>query len=166
MTMLFLLSIAMLLLYPFQPCQGSPCQDSPTFQEEYRGNYVPTVIKTKFGLQVVAPDTPYVAAAGQDTLYFIDTRFDAETAKHMKEQIERANIPNPDEYIAIDEIYATAEVKNYVTGETTFVFDPTYARLLFAKGINRHNPELQLPEYEPDGDSLVTYDLENTHEAD
>ncbi|KAJ5131879.1 hypothetical protein N7448_006037 [Penicillium atrosanguineum] len=139
-----------MLLNPFRPCEGSP-----TFQEEYRGNYVPTVIKTGNGLQVVAPDTPYVAAAGPDKLYFIDTRFDAETAKHVKEQIERATVPKPEEYIAIDEISATAELKNSVTGETTFV-------VLFAKGINRRNPELKLPEHEPAGDWLVTYDLEKT----
>ncbi|KAJ5796080.1 uncharacterized protein N7518_004620 [Penicillium psychrosexuale] len=138
-----------MLLNPFRPCEGSP-----TFQEEYRGSYVPAVINTGHGLQVVAPDTPYVAAAGKDKLYFIDTRFDAETAKHVKEQIEKATVPNPEEYIAIDEISATAEIKNSVTGETTFVFDPSYARVLFAKGINRRNPELKLPEHEPAGDWL------------
>jgi hypothetical protein len=137
--MLFLL-LATMLLNPFRPCEGSP-----TFQEEYRGNYVPKVIETEYGLQVVAPDTPYVAAAGQDKLYFIDTRFDTETAKHIKEQIEKATVTNMEEYIAIDEISATAELKNSVTGETTFVFDPPYARVLFAKGINRHNPALNLP---------------------
>ncbi|KAJ5307365.1 hypothetical protein N7476_008021 [Penicillium atrosanguineum] len=137
-----------MLLNPFRPCEGSP-----TFQEEYRGNYVPTVIKTGNGLQVVAPDTPYVAAAGPDKLYFIDTRFDAETAKHVKEQIERATVPKPEEYIAIDEISATAELKNSVTGETTFVFDPP---------MPGRNPELKLPEHEPAGDWLVTYDLEKT----
>jgi hypothetical protein len=40
------------------------------------------------------------------------------------------------------------------------VFDPPYARVLFAKGINRHNPEIKLPEHEPAGDWLVTYDLD------
>ncbi|KAJ5780616.1 hypothetical protein N7457_005776 [Penicillium paradoxum] len=111
---------------------------------------------------VAAPDTPYVAAAGPDKLYFIDTRFDTGTAKHIKEQIEKATIPNPEEYVAIDEVSATAELKNSVSGETTFVFDPRYARVLFAKGMNRHNPELKLPEHEPVGDWLVTYDLGNT----
>ncbi|KAJ5212654.1 uncharacterized protein N7498_004300 [Penicillium cinerascens] len=130
-----------MVLNPFRPCEGSP-----TFQEEYRGSFVPTVIKTGYGLQVVAPDTPYVAAAGPNKLYFIDTRFDAETAKHVKEQIEKATVPNPEEYVAIDEISATAELKNSLTGETTFV----------------HNPELKLPEHEPAGDWLVTYDLEKT----
>jgi hypothetical protein len=149
--MLFLLLITMLL---------NPCNGSPTFQEEYRGSYVPKVIETEYGLQIVAPDTPYVAVAGPDKLYFIDTRLDAETAKHVKEQIEKASVPKPEEYIAIDEILATAEVKNSVTGETTFVFDPSYARVLFAKGMNRHNPELKLPEPEPAGDWLVTYDLQ------
>lgn len=157
--MLFLL-LATMLLNPFRPCEGSP-----TFQEEYRGNYVPKVIETEYGLQVVAPATPYVAAAGQDKLYFIDTRFDTETAKHIKEQIEKATVTNMEEYIAIDEISATAELKNSVTGETKFVFDPLYARVLFTKGINRHNPALKLPEHEPAGDWLVTYDLGNTQSS-
>jgi hypothetical protein len=149
--MLFLLFIAM-LLNPFRPCEGSP-----TFQEEYRGSYVPEFIETEYGPQVVAPDTPYVAAAGRNALYFLDTRFDPETAKHIKEQIEKASVPNLDEYIAVDEVLAIAEIKNSVTGETTFVFDPPYARVLFARGMNKHNPELKLPEHEPAGDWVVTY---------
>ncbi|KAF3392707.1 hypothetical protein F1880_008864 [Penicillium rolfsii] len=125
-------------LNSFRPFEGPP-----TFQEEYRGSYIPKVIETAYGLQVVAPDTPYVAAAGPNKLYFIDTRFDAETAKS---------------YIAIDEISATAELKNSITGETTFVFDPQFARALFAKGMNRHNPELKHPEYDgPAGDWLTNY---------
>ncbi|GLI74340.1 hypothetical protein PoHVEF18_002577 [Penicillium ochrochloron] len=114
-----------MLLNPFRPCEGSP-----TYQEEYRGNYIPKVIEREYGLQVVAPDTPYVAAAGRNALYFLDTRFDPETAKHIKEQIEKASVPNLEEYISIDEVLATAEIKNSVTGETTFVFDPPYARVL------------------------------------
>lgn len=145
-----------MLLNPFRPCEGSP-----TFQEEYRGSYTPKVIETGHGLQIMAPETPYVAAAGQNKLYFIDTRFDPETARHVKEQIERATVSNPEEYISIDEISATAERKNSITGETTFVFDPPYARVLFAKGINKRNPEIKLPEHEPAGDRLVTYDLGN-----
>ncbi|KAH7141121.1 hypothetical protein EDB81DRAFT_692775 [Dactylonectria macrodidyma] len=152
--MLYPLLITM-LLSPFRPCESSP-----TFQEEYRGSFVPNVIETWRGLQIVAPDTPYVAAAGQNQLYFIDTRFDPETAKHVKEQIERASVPGgPNEVMNIDEISATAEVKNTLTGETIFIFDPPYARVLFAKGINKRNPELKLPEHEPAGDWLVTYDL-------
>ncbi|PYI02287.1 hypothetical protein BO78DRAFT_472696 [Aspergillus sclerotiicarbonarius CBS 121057] len=118
------------------PCIQPPSNHTqpPTFQEEYRGNYTPKVIQTEYGLQVVAPDTPYVAAAGPNNLYFLDTRFDTETAKHMKKQIEKATVPNADEYIAINEVSATAELKNSVTGETTFVFDPPYARVLFARG--------------------------------
>ncbi|KAJ5651162.1 uncharacterized protein N7484_004885 [Penicillium longicatenatum] len=79
---------------------------------------------------------------------------------HIKNQIERATIPIPDEYTAIDEITATAEKRNRKTGETTFVFDPPYARVLFAKGINKRNTELKLPEHEPAGDWLVSYDLD------
>ncbi|KAJ9142652.1 hypothetical protein NKR23_g7076 [Pleurostoma richardsiae] len=136
-----------MLLNPFRPCEGSP-----TFQEEYRGNYVPEAIDTGHGLQIVAPDTPYVAAAGQNKLYFIDTRFDTETARRVKEQIERACVPRPEEYISIDEVSGTAEVKNSATNETTFVFDPPYARVFFAKGMNKRNPELRLSEHEPAGD--------------
>ncbi|CAI7643500.1 unnamed protein product [Penicillium crustosum] len=142
-----------MLLNPFRPCEGSPiCEGPPTFQEEYRGSYVPKVTKTRYGLQVVAPDTPYVAVAGPDKLYFIDTRLDTETAKHVKENLERASVLEEDEYIAIDEISATAEVKNSVTGETTFVFDPSFARVMFSRGMNKYNPELKLPEPEPAGD--------------
>ncbi|KAJ5616048.1 hypothetical protein N7537_001162 [Penicillium hordei] len=160
--MLFLLLIT-ILLDPLRLCEGSPtCEGPPTFQEEYQGSYVPKVTKTGFGLQVVAPDTPYVAVAGLDQLYFIDTRLDIETAKHVKENIEKASVPKEDEYIAIDEISATAEVKSFVTGETTFVFDPAFARVMFSRGMNRRNPELKLPEPEPAGDWLVTYDLGNS----
>ncbi|OJJ76900.1 hypothetical protein ASPBRDRAFT_36075 [Aspergillus brasiliensis CBS 101740] len=155
--MLLPLLLTTMLLNPFRPCCGSP-----TFQEEYRNsNYIPEVIETALGRQIVAPDTPYVAAAGPNALYFIDTRFDPETAQHIKLQIEKASVPQPDEYIAIDEIEVTAEVKNRTTGETTFVFDPVYVRVLFARGINRHNPDIKLPEYGPAGDWLVTYDLDD-----
>ncbi|TID02219.1 hypothetical protein CH35J_003537 [Colletotrichum higginsianum] len=154
--MLFPLFIA-LLLNPFQPSEGSP-----TFQENHRVNYVPNFIDAGNGPQIVAPDTPYVAAAGRNQLYFIDTRFDPETAKHIKEQIEWASVlASPEDVIKIDEISATAEVRNSRTNKTLFVFDPSYARVLFAKGINKRNPELQLPEHEPAGEWLVTYDNVN-----
>ena len=162
--MIFLLLIA-ILLNPFRPCEGlstcRKCEGPPTYQEEYRGNYVPNVIETKFGLQVMAPDTPYVAVAGQDKLYFIDTRLDTETAKHVKQQIEKASVPKLDEHIYIDEIEGTAELRDNLTNETTFMFDPFYARVLFARGMNRRNPKLNLPDPEPAGDWLVTYDLDS-----
>lgn len=103
--------------------------------------------------------SPYVAAAGRNMLYFIDIRFDMETARHIKDQIERATVTRMDEYISIDEILATAKVVNAKTGMTTFVFDPPYARVLFARGINRQNPELKLPEHEIAGPWLISYDL-------
>ncbi|KAL7974437.1 hypothetical protein HDV63DRAFT_363125 [Trichoderma sp. SZMC 28014] len=134
------------------------CEGISNYEEEYRGNYVPTFIDTEFGPQIVAPDTPYVAASSQNSLYFIDTRHDSETAQHIKNQIERAMVARPDEYISIDEIAATAEVKNF-NGETVFTFDPPYARVLFAEGMNRHNPSLKLPEHEPAGDWETTYGL-------
>ncbi|OHE97176.1 hypothetical protein CORC01_07430 [Colletotrichum orchidophilum] len=154
--MLFTLLITM-LLNPFRPCEGSP-----TFQEEYRGNYTPTFVDAWSGPQIVAPNTPYVAAVGRNQLYFLDTRFDPEIAKHIKEQIERATIVGPEDVIDIDEISATAKVRNAVTNETLFVFDPPYARVLFARGINKRNPDLKLPEHEPAGDWLVTYDIGNS----
>ncbi|KAJ5889314.1 ankyrin repeat-containing protein [Penicillium tannophilum] len=145
-----------MLLNPFRPCEGSP-----TYQEEYwNSTYVPTIIETSYGFQIVAPNTPFVAATGLNSLYFIDTRLDHDTAQHIKNQIERATIPIPDEYTAIDEIAATAERKNRKTGETTFVFDPVFARVMFARGINKRNPEIKLPEYGPAGDWLVAYDLD------
>ncbi|KAH8911071.1 hypothetical protein BR93DRAFT_923796 [Coniochaeta sp. PMI_546] len=61
---------------PFRPCGGSV-----TFQEGHRGGYVPKVIETGHGLQMVAPETPYVGSGGLNKLYFIDTGFGAETGK-------------------------------------------------------------------------------------
>lgn len=140
---------------PFRPFEGPPI-----YQEEYRGNYAPKVIEKEItGLQVVAPDTPYVAATGTHSLYFIDTRFDPKTAQHIKEQIENATMADLDERIDIDEILITASRRNPTTGKTAFVFDPVYVRVLFAKGINRCNPEIKLPEYPFAGDWVVNYDL-------
>ncbi|KAJ5136314.1 hypothetical protein N7448_004868, partial [Penicillium atrosanguineum] len=110
-------------------------------------------------------DTPYVAAARPDKLYFIDTRFDAETAKHVKEQIERATVPKPEEWdFSYGGIEKLCDRRNDIRVRPTP--PPPYARVLFAKGINRRKPELKVPEHESAGDWLVTYDLEkNTHEA-
>ena len=154
-TMLFTLLVTV-LLNPFYVCSGEA-----TYQEEYRGSYTPDFIQTEFGRQIVAPDTPYIAASGPDRLYFIDTRHTPKTAQHIKTQIERAMVGHPEEYISLDEFAATAEVKNSTSGETIFVFDPPYARVLFARGMNRHNPSLKLPEHQPAGDWEVTYALDN-----
>ncbi|OLN95375.1 hypothetical protein CCHL11_04780 [Colletotrichum chlorophyti] len=129
-------------LNPFRPSEGSL-----TYEEEYRGNYKPNATELWRGLQIIAPDTPYVVAAGRNKLYFIDTRFDPESARQIREQIERATVPGQDEVISIDEISATAGVKNTLAGGTVFVRSP-HARVLFAKGINRRNPELKLPQHE------------------
>ncbi|KAJ5704212.1 hypothetical protein N7493_011350 [Penicillium malachiteum] len=153
--MLLLLFISMLLT-SFEQSEGSP-----TYQEEYRNDsYVPNFMETPFGYQIVAPASPYVAAAGRNHLYFIDTRYDDASAQHIKNQIERASIPIPNEYTAIDEITATAEIRNGKTGETTFVFDPAYARVFFAKGINKRNPDIKLSEHESVGNWLVAYDVD------
>lgn len=66
---------------------------------------------------------------------------------------------SPSQYTFVDEVSATAGIKNSATNETTFVFDPLYARVLFARGMNMQNSELKLPEHERTGDWLVTYDL-------
>lgn len=59
------------------------CEDPPTFEEQYRSStYKPNFFDFGFGPQIVAPDTPYVAAAGMRELYFIDTRLDPDTAQH------------------------------------------------------------------------------------
>ncbi|KAF4897000.1 hypothetical protein CGCVW01_v013759 [Colletotrichum viniferum] len=151
-----------MLINPFRPREGRP-----TFLEEYRNSdYKPTFIDAWHGPQIVAPDTPYVAAASKNTLYFIDTRFDPDTAQHIKAKIEWASVAvGASHVINIDELAATAEVKDTATGETLFIFDPAYARVLFARGINRRNPALGLPEHERAGDWLVSYDLNGSSSA-
>ncbi|KAF4811544.1 hypothetical protein CGCSCA5_v009833 [Colletotrichum siamense] len=145
-----------MLINPFRLREGPP-----NFSEEYRNSdYKPTFVDAWHGPQIVAPDTPYVAAAGKNNLYFIDTRFSPDTAKHVKAQIEWASVlGGPTSVINIDELAATAEVKDTATGETLFVFDPACARVLFARGINRRNPALGLPQHEWAGEWLVSYDL-------
>ncbi|KAM0456201.1 hypothetical protein ACHAPV_007449 [Trichoderma viride] len=147
---------------PFRPCKGTP-----TYQDEFRGNnYTPDSRETFRGRQIIAPDTPYVAAAGKNLLYFIDTRLDAEAAGHIKNQLERAFVPNEEEYIKINEFTATAETVNAKTRETTFTFDPVFARVLFARGINKRNPEMKLVEHKiGGGDWLVAYELDKISES-
>lgn len=128
-------------------------------EAKFRVHYTPNVIDVGGYPRVIAPDTPYVAAAGRDRLYFIDTRFDPESAAHIKQQIEWASVPDPDTYIQIDEIAITAEVRSASTNEVLFTFDPPYARVLFAAGINRKNPDAKLPEHMEAGDHIVRYDI-------
>ncbi|KAK1991269.1 hypothetical protein LX36DRAFT_358522 [Colletotrichum falcatum] len=145
-----------MLLGMLRPCECS----QPRYQGEYRVNYVPKFVDAWHGPQIEAPDTPYVAAAGRNQLYFIDTRFGPETAKHIKKQIEWAAVPvGPHDVVRIDEVSATAEVRDSRTNETLFVFDPAYVKILFAEGINKRNPELKLPEHELAGGCLATYDI-------
>ncbi|KAJ6440162.1 hypothetical protein O9K51_08053 [Purpureocillium lavendulum] len=120
-----------------------PCEGSPAFQEEYRGAYVPEFIETDTGRQIVAPDTPYVAAVGHNQL-----------------NIEKALVSIPNEYVYIDPIAATAERRNSVTDETTFAFDPPYARVFFARAMNKRNPLLKLPEHARTGSGLVAYNID------
>lgn len=152
--MFFTILFAM-LLNPIRSVEGTP-----TYQEEYRiAGYVPQYYKSWRGLQVIAPNTPYVAAAGPDSLYFIDTRYDNETATHIKEQIEWAMLPNKDEHFFIDEIAATASVRKSDTKEVVFEFDPPFARVFFARFMNKQNPSLQLPEHKDGGDWVVNYNI-------
>ncbi|OAA77213.1 hypothetical protein LEL_04036 [Akanthomyces lecanii RCEF 1005] len=134
----------------------SLCNASPTFHESKEGAS-PQFYNTADGPQISAPKTPYVAVAGSDKLYYIDTRFDAETASHIKEQIEWAAAPRPGTYISIDDVAATAAVKDASTNATLFDFNPAYARVLFASILNKNNPSLALPVHAPAGDWEVTY---------
>lgn len=141
-----------MVLHAFQPCNSKP-----TFHESYEDStFTPDFTETEFGRAIVSPDTPYVAFAGRHHLYYIDTRFSPEDAAHIKAQVEHTWRMKGDEYTKIDEIEATAEVRN-AAGESVFVFDTPYARVLFADFINRHNPDIKLPEHGPGGDWLVSY---------
>ncbi|KAK3180180.1 hypothetical protein K4F52_008482 [Lecanicillium sp. MT-2017a] len=130
------------------------------FEEKYRGDYKPDVIQGELGLQIVAPDSPYVAAAGSNKLYFVDTRHTREDAAHIKEQIEQASVPRPNNRIEVDEHTGLVQNIDAATGEVLFTFDPAYARILFAHLLNDANPEFEVPVHEPAGDQLVTYDIE------
>lgn len=135
---------------------------SPIYHETfYDSDFLPVFNHTKYGDWIKAPDSPYVAAAGRKQLYFIDTRFRPDTAAHIKEQIERASIPDPNQYLWLDDITVTAELRN-TADETVFKFDPPYARVMFAADFNRINPDLDLPEHSAAGDWEVTYDPETS----
>ncbi|OAA56760.1 hypothetical protein ISF_07276 [Cordyceps fumosorosea ARSEF 2679] len=132
------------------------CHGTPSFHESKEAGS-PQFYSTPYGLQIVAPRTPYVAVSGTNKLYYIDTRFNTDTASHIKEQVEWAAAPRPGSYIAIDDVAATASVKDVSTNETLFDFNPAYARVLFASILNKNNPSLALPVHEPAGDWEVTY---------
>ncbi|TQN69138.1 hypothetical protein CSHISOI_06388 [Colletotrichum shisoi] len=119
------------------------CEGSPTFQENHRVNYVPNLIDAGNGPQIVAPDKPYVAAAGRNQLYSIETRLDPETAKHIKEQIQWAIGDGP-------------------TNETLFVFGPQIRQgAVCKKESTSATQNFKPPEHEPAGDWLVAYDVDN-----
>ncbi|CAK7202857.1 hypothetical protein SEUCBS139899_005584 [Sporothrix eucalyptigena] len=142
-----------ILVPSFRACEGPAI-----FLEKYRPpNYVPSFVDTELGLQIVAPDTPYVARAGRSNLYFIDTRYDEKTAQHIKEQIELALVPDADTHTYIDDITATAYKRNGDTNKVLVQFDPVYARIFFAPTMNKHNPMLKLPEGGPDDGHFVRY---------
>lgn len=95
-------SLMVMLVSYFRPCQASPIFEEPY----YHTDFVPQTVEAYHGLQIVAPDSPYIAAAGINKLYFIDKRFDEETAFHIKQQIEHASIPRSGEYIKSNEFEA------------------------------------------------------------
>jgi hypothetical protein len=130
------------------------------FEEKYRGDYRPEVIQGELGPQIVAPDTPYVAAAGRNRLYFIDTRHTREDAAHIKEQIEQASVPRHNNRVEVNERTGLVQNIDAATGKVLFTFDPTYARVLFAHLLNAFNAEFEIPVHSPAGDQLVTYDVE------
>ncbi|XWX01534.1 hypothetical protein V2A60_009562 [Cordyceps javanica] len=144
------------LLTPAFLSLAALCQATPSFHESKEGAS-PQFYSTADGPQIVAPQTPYVAVSGPNKLYYLDTRFDAETAQHIKDQIEWAAAPRPGTYIAVDSSAATASVRDASTNETLFDFNPAYARVLFATALNRGNPSLALPVHEAAGDWEVTY---------
>lgn len=103
--------------------------------------------------------SPDAAACARNAIYFIDQRFDVESAKHIKEQLENL-VPNENGYWFIDEVSATAERRD-ATGKTVFTFNPAYARVFFVDSINSRNPAINLPVHEPAGEWLVVYDIGN-----
>ncbi|KAJ3494501.1 hypothetical protein NLG97_g4038 [Lecanicillium saksenae] len=126
-------------------------------EEHHRSDFQPRFVNTLRGLEMVAPESSFVARSGPSKVSFIDPRYDEVTARTIKEQIERAKVQNPGEYIHIDGRTATAEVRDATTGETVFTFNPAHARLFFAREMNKRNPELQLPERATSGDWEVAY---------
>ncbi|KAJ6780615.1 hypothetical protein PWT90_03499 [Aphanocladium album] len=126
-------------------------------QEVQRRDFQPQFINTPRGLQMMSPESSFIAHSGPNKVSFIDPRYDEATSRSIKEQIERANVQNPGEYIHIDERAATAEVRDGATGETVFTFNPAHARLFFAREMNKRNPDLQLPERPTSGDWEVAY---------
>lgn len=128
-------------------------------EARYRNGYVPKVIEINGRLQIVSPDTPYVAAAGRDRLYFIDTRHEPDSAAHIKQQIEWASVALKSTYIKVDELEINAEVREEGTNEVLFTFDPEYVKVMFAPRINRRNPDIKLPELTDEGEHIVTYDI-------
>jgi len=155
--MLFLVLCCFVLwTYP-KLCYGSSpgTYDDRFYQKDYR----PEVVNWYGGKRILAPDTPYVAAVKSNQLYFIDKKFSPASAAYIKEQLEHTNPIEPHEYFYIDEVDATAEVRDSRTHETKFKFNPAYARVLYADRINRMNPTLDLPVHEPAGEWLVTYEI-------
>jgi len=100
---------------------------------------------------------PDAAASARNAIYFIDQRFDIDSAKHIKEQLENL-VANENGYWYIDEVAITAERRD-PAGITLFTFNPAYARVFFAESMNSRNPSLNLPVHEPAGEWLVVYDI-------
>ncbi|CZT21384.1 uncharacterized protein RCC_07247 [Ramularia collo-cygni] len=136
------------------------CRGEPLLDREFMFSHEPEVGQMWHGgNRVMSPDTPYAAACAQNAIYFIDQRYDVESALHIKEQLENL-IADKNGHWFIDEIDATAERRD-ADGKTIFKFNPAYARVFFAESMNSRNPSLNLPVHEPAGDWMVVYDTKN-----
>ncbi|SMY28325.1 unnamed protein product [Zymoseptoria tritici ST99CH_1A5] len=100
------------------------------------------------------------AACAQNAIYFIDLRYDIESTRHIKQQLERLVSDDPKGHYYIDEVDAIAERRD-ADGKTVFAWNPAYARVLFADSMNEKNPDLKLPVHEPAGEWLVVYDTKD-----
>lgn len=90
------------------------------------------------------------AACAQNAIYFIDLRYDIESARHIKQQLERLVSDDPKGHYYIDEVDAIAERRD-ADGKTVFAWNPAYARVLFAESLNEKDPDLKLPVHDPAG---------------
>lgn len=121
-----------------------PCKKIPTPQHHNHRLHSP-------------PCHPDAAACARNAIYFIDQRYDLQSALHIKSQLENI-VAQENGHYYIDEIDATAERRD-INNHTVFKWNPAYARVFFAESMNRRNPGLKLPVHEAAGDWLVVYDL-------
>ncbi|KAK0384723.1 LOW QUALITY PROTEIN: hypothetical protein NLU13_7201 [Sarocladium strictum] len=135
-------------------------QDSPTYHDSLTNPDFRTTIRTDRVRALYQSRRLTLPRGGRTQLYYLDTRLDPETATHIKEQIERASIAEPDEVLSIDAENVTASLKNADDGRVVFTWDPPYGRVLWAHLFNKRRPELDLPMHAPAQGWEVTYDPE------